>query len=375
MTEKIKVLHIVGAMNKGGTETMLMNIYRNIDRDNIQFDFVSFSEEEAYYDKEIKLLGGKVISLNMPNIKNIKNSILDLCNIIEKYGPYDAIHAHTLFNSGIGITAAKKCGVKVRICHSHTTQDNNNGIKRKIYAKAMRYLINKNSTHLLACSDEAGRFLFGDKSLKKENYTCIPNLIDYKKILNTSNKKVKEFKSQMKLDNAIVLGHIGTFKESKNHIFILNIVKYMTECGDNIKLLLVGDGSLKARIEEITKEYDIENKVIFVGIRDDIDVMIGAMDVFIFPSIYEGFGLVLLEAQAGGIPCVVSKAIQPEVDLGIGLVNKLSLDDSLMTWRDTILQVLNKREDNQHIIEEAFNQNGYSIENCVNKFISTYNFM
>ena len=179
----------------------------------------------------------------------------------------------------------------------------------------------------------------------------------------------------MKLDNAIVLGHIGTFKESKNHIFILNIVKYMTECGDNIKLLLVGDGSLKARIEEITKEYDIENKVIFVGIRDDIDVMIGAMDVFIFPSIYEGFGLVLLEAQAGGIPCVVSKAIQPEVDLGIGLVNKLSLDDSLMTWRDTILQVLNKREDNQHIIEEAFNQNGYSIENCVNKFISTYNFM
>lgn len=362
-----RVLHVVGAMNRAGTETMLMNIYRNIDREKVQFDFISYSQEEAHYDKEIESLGGKIIKLSRTT------SVKELTNAIKENGPYDVVHAHTLFNSGIAMLAAKKCGVKIRISHAHTTLDNSSSIARKIYINMMRYLINKNSTDILACSKEAGKYLFGENEINKDKYKYFPNLINYKDILVKPIKEVENFKKSEGLNEGIVIGHIGTFKESKNHKFLLEICKYMNEQNIDTKLLLVGDGGLRSELEDLAEAYNIIDQVKFVGVREDINVMLHSMDVFVFPSIFEGLGLVLLEAQAGGLPCIVSEAIQIEADLGINLVDNLELAEGVEAWAKAIIKVAGKKEINTKLIEKAFEEKEYSTSKCISKLMEIYN--
>ena len=364
--EKIRVLHVVGAMNRAGTETMLMNIYRNIDREKVQFDFISYSQEEAHYDKEIKELGGKVIKLSRTT------SVRELVNAIKENGPYEVVHAHTLFNSGIAMLAAKKCGIKNRIAHAHTTLDNNSSVARKIYTNGMRLLINKYSTKTLACSREAGKYLFGEKEINKSKYSYFPNLINYEELLHKPEKEVDKFKEEYNLNDGIVIGHIGTLKESKNHKFLIEIAKYMTEQNIDVKLLLVGEGSLRKELEDLAKEYNISDRVHILGIREDINVMLHSMDVFVFPSIFEGLGLVLLEAQAAGLPCIVSEAIQPEADLGLNLFTKLNLDSGVDIWSKEILKVANKKEYNLDKINSAFEEKEYSTNKCICKLMKAY---
>ncbi|GAE35925.1 glycosyltransferase [Halalkalibacter akibai] len=184
----LKVLHVVGAMNRAGTETMLMNVFRQIDRDQVQFDFISYSQEEAHYDQEIGQLGGKVIRLTKTQ------SVKQIMDVIKQYGPYDVVHSHTLFHCGIANLAAKLAGVKVRIAHAHTTLDKSDNLARKLYIKTMRTIIITNSTHLLACSNHAGSYLFGEKVLHKNPYSFFPNLINYSLFLEDHSLAVKRFK-------------------------------------------------------------------------------------------------------------------------------------------------------------------------------------
>lgn len=370
---KYKILHIVGGMGKGGTETMLMNIYRKIDRNKIQFDFLYTTNEETYYDKEIKKLGGNILridSLNIFKINKMGNQIYDCIN---RNGPYQAIHAHTLFNCGIAMRAAKKSGVDIRISHSHTTADNEVGLARKIYISLMRKLILDNSTNLLACSDLAGEYLFGAENIKSDKYTMFPNLISYENIIDVNYGDVEKFKIENKLqEDNLIIGHIGTFKESKNQKFLLKIVKVLKERNKDVKLLLVGDGSMRDELENMCKDLDISDRVIFTGTRDDIDVILNSMDVFVFPSTFEGLGLVLLEAQAAGLPCVVSEAIQPEADLQLGLFRKLNLSDGAESWANKIIEVHGKKETDKQKILHAFDGQGYSTEKCISKLLSIY---
>lgn len=363
---KKKILHIVGAMNMGGTETMLMNIYRNIDRSKFQFDFISYSDKNSYYDDEIKELGGNIIKLKNPK------SIKELYKSIKENGPYDVVHAHTLFNCGIAMIAAKKCGVRIRISHSHTNLDSNDSIIKQLYMNLMRFSINMNSTKLLACSNSAGNYLFGKRYIKDDKYSYFPNIIDYSKFINNDDKNVKKFKYEVDLTNKIVMGHIGRFIDSKNHKFLIDILKNMTDKDIDASLLLVGDGPMKSEVEKLAKEKKVYDKIKFVGIRDDISIMLQSMDVFVFPSMYEGLGLVMLEAQASGIPCVVSQAIQPEADLGIGLVKKLSLEDRVDIWVDNILKSVNKKERDKNKIIKAFETSGYTVEIGMNKLMDIY---
>lgn len=363
---KYKVLHIVGPMNTGGTETMLMNIYRNIDRDKIQFDFLSFSQEEAYYDKEIKALGGKVIKISNPK------SIREISNVIKNNGPYKVVHAHTLFNCGFAMIAAKINNIEIRISHAHTNLDDESKVIRRMYVKLMRKIINKYSTKLLACSNAAGCYLFGSKTLNTEKYSYFPNLVDYKKMMTPNKEKVKLFKMNNDLNNNLVIGNIGTLKPSKNQEFLLKIVKILKERHVNVKLIIVGDGELKSRLKELTEEYDIVENVIFTGIRKDINNMLSCMDVFVLPSIYEGLGLVLLEAQASGLPCLVSEAIQKEADLGLNLIEKLNLSDDEILWADKIVELSSKKKLSRYLIEEKFNDKGYSTSKCISRLLEIY---
>ena len=363
---KYKVLHIVGSMNTGGTETMLMNIYRKIDRDKIQFDFLDFSQEEAYYDNEIKELGGNVIKIS--NSKSIR----EISDVIKNNGPYKVVHAHTLFNCGFAMIAAKINNIDVRISHAHTNLDDESKLIKKVYVKLMRKIINLYSTKLLACSNSAGSYLFGKKTLNTEKYSYFPNLVDYERMMKPDLDKVKLFKSDNNLNNSMVIGNIGTLKPSKNQEFLLKIVKSLKERHVNVKLIIVGDGELKNKLVELTEKYNIVDNVIFTGVRKDINNMLSCMDVFVLPSIYEGLGLVLLEAQASGLQCLVSEAVQEEADLGLDLIEKLNLSDNEILWADKIVELSNRKKLSRSLIEEKFNDRGYSTSKSISRLLKIY---
>lgn len=364
-TKPVRILHVVGAMNRGGTETMLMNIYRHINHEHIQFDFISYSQEDAHYDDEIKKRGGKIIRLTKTS------SVKQIYDVIKQYGPYVAVHGHTLFHCGLASGAAKLAGIKIRVSHAHTTSDNSRSYLKKAYIHLMRVMINSFSTHLLACSKGAGEYLFGEKDLIKPNYTYFPNVIDYEQFLSTSQVGMKKFKMEEGLGTHFVLGHIGTFKEVKNHLFLLKVMKKITK-DIPAKLLLVGDGELKKSIQLEVEEMGLADSVHFLGIREDIATILSSMDVFIFPSLTEGLGLVLLEAQASGIPCVVSEAIQPEADLNIGLVTTLKLAEGAQVWADKVIGLASEKEHDVKKVADAFERNGYSIKNGISTLMDIY---
>jgi glycosyltransferase involved in cell wall biosynthesis len=362
----VKVLHVVGVMNRAGTETMLMNIYRQIDKEKVQFDFVSYSNKEGHYDEEIRNLGGRVITLS--NTQSVK----DLYHVIKQNGPYQALHAHTLFHCGVANIAAILTGIPIRISHAHTTLDKNDSISRKIYIKLMRMVINMASTKRLACSKGAGKYLFGEKYLRKSSYSYFPNVINYGELLNEREEEVSNFKREVGLEDKLVFGHIGRFIDAKNHLYIIEIFKCLLKKEPNARLLLVGEGDLKQDIENRAKDEGISESIRFVGVRQDIATMLQSMDVFLFPSIYEGLGLVLLEAQAAGVPCIVSESIQPEADVGLDLFSKLNLREGAEVWAEAALSNVGKKEHNRNFIESSFNTNHYSLNQGISKLLKIY---
>ncbi len=367
MKKKIRVLHIVGAMNRAGTETMLMNIFRNIDRSKVHFDFLSFSPQQAHYDEEIKRMGGRVMRVGSTL------SVLGIIKAIRKYGPYDVVHSHTLFHCGIANFAAKIACVKIRIAHAHTTLDRNDTLLRLLYIVSMRAATKLTSTHYLACSKQAGQFLFGNTTDENQKYMYFPNLIDYSQFESRKVDEVALFKKEIGLEDKKVIGHIGRFIEAKNHQFLLKVLKSIIKKDDTYRLLLVGDGDLRECIQESAKKEGILEFVKFVGIRDDIATMLQSMDVFVFPSIYEGLGLVLLEAQATGLPCIVSEAIQPEADLQLGLFTKLSLKDDSDIWAEKIINITNRNHMEIPMIRSTFENSGYSLSQGISKLVEIYN--
>ena len=360
--KKLKVLHVVGAMNMGGTETMLMNVFRSINRNEIQFDFVSYSPNKAYYDDEILKLGGRIFYLNKTT------SVKQLMKVIKENGPYDVIHSHTLFHCGIANLAGKLAGIPVRIAHAHTTLDNQSSVIRRAYINLMRQVIHCSSTNLLSCSQEAGKYLFGDN----KRYLYLPNLIDYSKFMMIDEVAVSSFKKQYHLENRYVIGHIGRFTEAKNHIFMINLMEKIVQINSNAYLVLVGEGSLKTDIEFLVKEKNLENHVLFLGLREDISTILHCFDVFLFPSVFEGLGLVLLEAQMCGVPCIVSEAIQPEADLGLGLMSQLRLTDNLDLWCEQVLNRSSSKLDDSQSLISALYEKGYTKNQVVGNLMSIY---
>jgi len=362
----IKVLQIVGAMNRAGTETMVMNLYRKLKPNHIQFDFISYSSEEAHYDQEIIKLGGDVFKLTKTT------SVFALFQLIKKHGPYDAVHVHTLFHSGVAILAAFFANVKVRITHAHTTFDHRETLLRQAYMIIMRSIILIFSTHLLACSKAAGEFLYGNNCTKRSNYLYFPNMIDYTKFMTHTKVDISNFKRTEQLDHHFIVGHIGRFSHEKNQAFLIDVMKYLLIKNPSIKLLLVGDGELRSYVEKKATDLGIKESVRFTGVREDVNLLLPSMDVFVFPSIYEGLGLVLLEAQACGIPCVVSQAIQPEADINLGLVSKLSLSNNAEVWANQIIAMKEKKIKNKNEIRSAFKRSGYSTHEGLKRVLKIY---
>ncbi|MGL6058581.1 MAG: glycosyltransferase family 1 protein [Culicoidibacterales bacterium] len=361
-----RVLHVTGAMNMGGTETMLMNLYRKIDKSKVQFDFISYSQEPACYDAEIESLGGRIFRLHKTQ------SIRELMNIIQEKGPYAAIHAHTLFHCGTVLVAAKLSHVPIRIAHAHTTQDSQNSLPKKLYIQIMRTIIQTQATKLLYCSEAAGAYLYGSKALTSKKSAYFGNVIEYDRFLQVDEQVVETFKAEYQLQNKFVIGHVGRFIEAKNHRFMIDVLNELVKQQANVVMMFVGDGDTKAEMQQLISEKRLDEYVRFVPIRRDVEVAFQAMDVFLFPSIYEGLGLVMIEAQVSNLPCVISKAIPNEADLGVGLVNSLELNAPIQAWCQALIAAKTRQHPSKQRIHEACQQKGYFIESGMRQLEKLY---
>lgn len=368
---KKKILHVVGGMDVGGTETMLMNLYRNIDREKYEFHFISYYGREGFYDREIKKLGGEIIHLSFSKKLGALGSILELRRVI-KENNYDVVHTHTLFNCGIGVLAAWLGSAKVRISHAHTVFEEKDGFLKKLYIKSMRKLIEKYSTHYFACSNKAGEFLFGSDILKRDNYIFIPNYVDYKKFMDDSSRDIGRDILQIKKDE-IVIGHVGRLIEAKNHVFILKILEVLKSKGLKVKCIFVGDGHLRDEIELKVAEYSLKDEVIITGMVAETKTFLSCMDIFLLPSKYEGFGLVLLEAQSSGLHCIASTAIQDETNLEIGLLEKYDLNLGAEFWAEKILERIKRRRNiTSKDIDAAFVKKEYDLDSILKSLDRVY---
>lgn len=355
--EKIKILQYVSCMNRAGAETLLMNIYRNINRDKFEFHFISHTKEKCDYDDEIEALGGKVIYLERPSLKNLNKYKKDFNEVVKKNGPYRAIHAHMQLNNGLILKVAKDIGIKTRISHAHLNGDySKNSFSRNCYRKYSKYLIRSNTTVNVSCSNESGKYLYDGREFK-----LLKNAIDLNNF-NLGNKHNRYLNEELNLKNDIkIITHIGRFVQAKNHKFIIDIFSKVIEKNNNYRLILCGEGPLKEKIQELVKTKELSDYVYFLGVRDDINKILLGTDIYLMPSILEGLPVVLVEAQAAGVNCIISDNIPKECDMEMGLINYMSLNDNSNKWVNTILQLdfkfIGFKERERFIIKK-----GYSLE-------------
>lgn len=363
----IKVLQVFGSLNMGGAESRMMDIFRRIDISKCQFDFVSLSEGNQYFEVEIKSLGGHIYKVPSPRKCGILRHIYYLRRCI-RLGKYQAVHAHTSYHCGIVMFAAWLEGVPVRIAHARTTGSKQLGKSKKVIMKIGQILIERFATHKYAISKEAGEFLFSN-----HDFTVIPNAIELIKYQNIDKIKVRKLKKELNIpEDYYVIGQIGRFEAMKNHEFTIRWFSDFIKTHNSAMLVFVGDGSLREKIERLSEKFLIRDKVVFTGIRADVNELIHTFDVLFFPSLFEGLGGVAIEAQAAGIPCVVSDRIPLETDLGLGLVKRCSLEGSLGDWTRMVEDCLNIQAPTAKEIWDKFNKAGYNIECVAKKYLSAY---
>lgn len=330
MSEPIQVLHVVTHMNRGGLETMLMNYYRNIDRSRLQFDFLVHREKRADYDDEIESLGGRIYRLPPLNPFDIKYR-KQLQQFFFDHPKYKIVHSHIDCMSAIPLKAAKKAGVPVRIAHSHSiSQDKDVKYLLKLFYKGF---IAKNATHLMACGQQAGEWMYG-----KRNFHILNNAIDAKQYSFDHETYCAERAELGVRPDDVLVGHVGRFSPPKNHDFLIDVFAECVNMKPKAKLILVGDGNLRPGIEEKVRRLGLEASVIFTGVRSDVAKLMQAMDVFVFPSIYEGLPLTVVEAQAAGLPCLISDAVPIECKK-TDLVQQIPLSEGAQAWAAAVMHV------------------------------------
>ena len=318
----LRILQVVTHMNRGGLETMLMNYYRHIDRTQVQFDFLTHRPYDGDYGEEIKALGGKIYHLSRlnPFSGRYKN---ELRQFLKEHPEYQIIHVHQDCLSSVILKEAEKCGVPVRIAHGHSSsQDKDIKYPIKMF---WRLFIPKYATDLLACSNDAGKWMF-----RGRDFSILNNAIDAKLYEYRPQRKSEQRIKWGIPESEIVVGHVGRFSPAKNHTFLLDIF-YEIQQQIPSKLLLVGDGELRADIEKKIADLKLQDKVIMTGVRSDVADLLQAMDVFVFPSCYEGLGIVAIEAQASGLPCLISDKVPIECKK-TDLVRQISLNASANIW-------------------------------------------
>lgn len=332
----IRILQVIGIMNRGGAETMIMNLYRNIDRNKVQFDFVQHTNEDAVFNDEIKKLGGRIYHCPKYKGKNhfeYKKWWKDFFD--EHAKEYSAVHGHIGSTAAIYLNIANKYNL-FTIAHSHST----NGVLgiSSIMYRIMSYNTRNIADYFFGCSKQSGIDRFGTKVASNEKiYSILNNAVDTR-IFDYNEETRTQIRQQLNFssDN-LVIGHIGRFGPEKNHDFLVEIFAKIHKINKNARLLLVGDGILKDDIMRKVESLDLIGCVLFTGVRNDVQDLIQAMDVFLFPSLFEGLPVTLVEAQTSGLKCVISDNIPKDCILIDEIVQTIPLNISAEKWAETIV--------------------------------------
>lgn len=369
MDKKLKLLIINSTLRYGGSDLVAIRLQQALDKDKFDFTYC-VNSDDCPLEEYVTSLGARVIHQSSESF-NYYNSYKFFLDLFEKEH-FDIVHSHSMFFSAIAFLAAYKRGVKVRISHSHFSKpvDNDSSSLKKligrIYRLFMRKAVTKYSTDIIGCSLESGQYLAGKKGFSKKGI-ILNNGIDTNKYLpdnDIRNKIRKEFK----LDGKTVIGHIGAIYYLKNQNFIIDIFKEYQKKHSESVLMLVGDGEDKNKLEQKCCDLGISDKVIFTGVRNDVNELLMAMDCMVFPSLHEGFPLTLIEAQASKLPCIVSDTVSDTVKLNDNLCFK-SLDDSIEAWCNAIDKVIaadRNSIDNSRLVNE------FDLSNVAKKLEAIY---
>lgn len=357
-----RLLCIVGGMNIGGAETFLMKIYRKLDKSQYQIDFAVGIEGAGAYDDEILSMGGRIFHIIPKSSGLIKNfnSIKQLVKR-EQYKYVLRISQNSM--SALELLASKLGGAKVNIFRSSNSNSVSGNRKEKIIHAFFKFMPRLFANVKIAPSTEAAEFMFGKDCIKKGKAQILPNGIDLDYYKHDEEARLK-LRQQFKIENKFVIGHIGRFNQQKNHKFLIEIFDRIQKLNDNSVLLLVGMGELENKIRKKVSEFCLTEKVIFAGVRSDIPALLSTMDVFIFPSFYEGMPNTVIEAQATGVPCIISDKITREAAL-TKLVQYKSLEDSPESWAET---ALNFEATNRISCSQILKDKGYDITDVTETF-------
>lgn len=356
MGQPIRILHCVTIMNRNGLENRLMDIYRNIDRAIIQFDFMTNRTEAGEFDQEIVQLGGRVYHMSRIAPRSFFRYIRELRTFFQEHPEYRIVHSHLNTLSTWPLLMAKKAGVPVRIAHSRNASMDRN--IKMVYKAFSRLFINGQATDRFACSRSAGVWLFGEKQVEKETFHVIPNAIQLDRFLFSEEKRQKMRRDLGIGEQELAIVCVARFSRQKNHGYLLRVFSEIRKKRPSTKLYLVGQGELEQEIHSQISALDLENSVVFLGSRSDVGDVLTAMDGFLFPSFYEGFGTVLIEAQCSALPVLASDTIPSETKL-CDCVEFASIKEAPQVWADKLLRMVNssERSDKSALIREK----GYDI--------------
>jgi glycosyltransferase involved in cell wall biosynthesis len=340
----LRILQVLGGMHRGGPETWLMHILRRLDRERFRMDFVVHTDQPCAYDAEIRAFGSKIIPCLIS--QNPLAYARNFRRILRKLGPYDVVHSEVQYFSGFVLRLAYQAGVPVRVAHNHTPSYHNidavsqikQGLLRRTYIAWMKRWIRLYATAGLVVNREGGPDMFGAAWEKDPRFRILYCGVD----LTPFGQKVDPLAIRAELripPDAFVIGNVSRFFKKKNHPFMLKILSQLVQTEPRARLLLIGDGPLYADIEKLAVQAGLKDRVIFAGSRPDVPrLMLGAMDMFLFPSNWgEGLPLVMIEAQAAGLPCIISDFLTKEGDIVRPLIRRVSLDQPPSFWAESIL--------------------------------------
>lgn len=355
----------IGKYIGGGVESVMMNYYRNIDKSKVQFDFICDSDSTNIPYEEIEGMGGRVILV--PPYQSLFKFQKEFTEICRKNN-YRILHSNVNALSVFPLRAAKKAGVPVRIAHSHSTS-NKKEWKKTLIKNILRPFSKKYATDYFCCSELAGRWLFGDKEYNKGSVYIVNNAIDVEKFKYNEEIR-KKVRAELNIDEStLVIGNVGRFMPQKNHDYLLDIYKEIYEENKDSILLLVGQGPLVDNIKQKAVNLGIDKNVCFLGQRDDVNELYQAFDAFVFPSLYEGLGMALIEAQCSGSYCLASTGV-PKIAKVTDLLDFLDLSVNPKEWSKKILESVNKDERKEQ--SDKLLKSGYEIKNEAKKLEEKY---
>ncbi len=372
MSEPIKVLIMDTVMDRGGSEAMTMNFMRNMDRTKVQYDFLVHRDYKGAYEDEIEHLGGKVYRICPVYPQYFGRYKKEIREFFKNHPEYKIIHSNTMELGYFAYKEASKQGIPVIICHSHCVPTGFNF--KQIVRWYFKHRMQKYITNRFACSEEAASWLFGEKNISQTQ--IIKNPIDAKQYEFRLERR-KKIRDELRItENTFVVGHVGRFFPEKNHTFLIEVFKEIHTKNSNSLLILVGSGECGDddpyvwSAKEKVHQENLENSVIFTGVRNDVPDLLQAMDTFVFPSKTEGFGIALIEAQAAGLRCFTSAHVVPKDVQVTDLLEFIDLEQPARIWAEIILQ--NDYDYKRDRYYKKIIEVGYDVSECAKKMQKFY---